>query len=206
MNIDSEDVLFGSSNGFISAILDDDDVGDCDDAIAYSSAYTFGEYVQCEDDNAWYNNATRSLIYSVDGLTITSVTDFTSYQDELDAYADEIITHVSNHEDDIEDLILSSDPYQYIADFNNLYLAKVGSKTIFGVEEKRFDSEISMDNRNYLAVTYEGTSVDCEQIEDSYASKGDDVYCYGGEPVIVLERTVSGSEHWQSLTSKLRLS
>jgi len=212
MEIDVDDLLFGSSNGILDDIFESD-VEDCDSALGLSSTEQFGEFYSCDGStiNAWYNKEINALIYSKDGLSYTAVLDYPdteTWQDMFDTYKSIITTSIDDASSDgtlvnpdETDLTDYFTEFNYIEDYNNIYYSNQGSSTIFGFQEIKY-SEKGDSNRYYMATLYD-YGLDCDQIYAPYETSWT-IYC-NNDNNLVLERSTTGSEHWNDLTAAIRI-
>lgn len=213
MTVDVEKLLFGT-NGFLSNILDVEDMEDredCDAALAEDqSTYRFGKYYSCDGKTKkiFYNSKLKALIYSKDRTGATTLAyptdDFTSYQTSFDDYRQTILDHLASEtiENPAGDpLIEDFASFEHVQDYNRIYYAEDSGTSVFGFEDLKYDGETG--NRWYLGVVYDGITIDCDQIYAPYETTLK-IYC-SSDAGIVLERSTTGSEYWNSLTAALRL-
>lgn len=213
MTVDVEKLLFGT-NGFLSNILDVEDMEDredCDAALAEDqSTYRFGKYYSCDGKTKkiFYNSKLKALIYSKDRTGTTTLDyptdDFTSYQTSFDYYRQTILDHLASEtiENPAGDpLIEDFASFEHVQDYNRIYYAENSGTSVFGFEDLKYDGETG--NRWYLGVVYDGITIDCDQIYAPYETTLK-IYC-SSDAGIVLERSTTGSEYWNSLTAALRL-
>ncbi len=211
MAVDLEETLF-DSNGFIDAAVEED-VDNCDNALSQTQTERFGEFFSCDGstDNVWYNNVTNALIYSRDGLsTSPSYPDVDSWQGILDDAKETIVTYIESNEptnpaeQDLTEYFIGTEEetvgMETIADYNRFYYSTESSATIIGVEDLKYNGD--GDNRYYMAVLYDGPTLDCEQVYAPYGEE-DVIHCDSTNG-IVLERSPEESAYWRSLTAGFR--
>lgn len=207
MEVDADDLLFQGSNAFITDILGNDIIDDCDFAIEHEQTERFGEYYSCDGSttNAWYNNKLNILIYSKDGLDYTTklaYMDTEHWQEIFDGYKEGIIGHLSTEtiiNPAGDDITQNLEAMNYVEDYDRIYYAKNSDTNIFGFEEIKYNGETG--NRYYLGVIYDNIAIDCSQVYAPYESAWN-IYCNNAG--VVLERSTEGSEYWASLTAALR--
>ncbi len=208
MTVNANELLFEGSNALIVDILDEDDVDDCDTAITATQTERFGEYYSCDGSTQkyWYNNLLKSFIYSKDGLTSSatlSYPDTNTYQELLDTTKKTIVDYINSNTlknpngDELND---DFEAFNYLEDYNRIYYSEQSGTTITGVEETKYNGESG--NRYYLGVTYNGMTIDCNQIYAPYETTAT-IFC-DSDAGIVLERSTTGSEYWNSLTAAVR--
>jgi hypothetical protein len=223
------DLLEEGSDGLLDDALQAE-VTDCSDALEQSHSYNFGNFLACESSTTvYYNEIIDAVIYAKDEMNSAAYSSSSTLYypgensginfqtDILDTYQstiwDTYITSGSYNilNPDETDLYDEGyfDPFEYVADYNTLYYSydtRSGSaKSIFGFEEIKY-SESGDDNRYFMGLVYNGYDLDCDQIYAPYETTwtincNADVSGQG----IILERSTSGSEHWNDLTAAVRV-
>jgi hypothetical protein len=213
MLFDVKPILYDPGNGLIDQVLGESEtVPTCSNAIQSSNDAEHGTFKRCtsSSNKVWYNNRTRSIIYSKNGLSYSDslpVPDWNSADSQLMDMAQPILDHAQANKELIESGTNAKPGIgmiQFTSDFNRLYAAKRGSRSVLGFAETKYDSEFTEDLRNVLGVAYNGFSnIDCEDIIHAYPES----YCgvQDGE-IIVLDKGPGDFELWQDLTSKVRIS
>lgn len=211
MGADLEETLF-DSNGFIDAAVEEE-VDNCDDALAETQTERFGEFFSCDGSTTvWYNSVLNATIYSRDGLSASpAYPDVDSWQGILDEKKDTVIAYITDNELTTQDGSIELNEefigteeetvgMETIADYNRFYYSTENSATIIGVEDIKYNGD--GDNRYYMAVLYDGPTLDCEQVYAPYEDTAT-MFCDSTNG-IVLERSPEGSAYWRSLTAGFR--
>lgn len=220
MTVDADNLLFEGSTAFVDQILDNDnlDFTTCDNAISADQAeYRFGAFYSCDGTTTqgWYNSVMNSFIYSKDGLNDYSGTTL-PYEDDAIEDDQEIFDEKKKQITDYMNSNTLENPagdelngdtlnyfagFDYAEDYNKLYYSENTGTTTFGFEDVKYQEDY--DNRYFLGVIYDGISVDCDQVYAPYESTWT-IFC-DSDAGIVLERSTSGSEYWNSLTAAVRM-
>lgn len=200
------------SNGFID-VAGEGDVDNCDDALAEDqTGYRFGKFFSCDGSTkVWYNSILNATIYSKEGLSASPAYPDTEYwQTTLDNAKDTIVNYIVNNEpttqdgyDELKDDFIGNEENRGMAtiqDYNRFYYSTENTATIIGVEDIKYNGESG--NRYYMAVLYDGPTLDCDQVYAPYEDI-DPIFCDSTNG-IVLERSTEGSAYWRSLTAGFR--
>jgi hypothetical protein len=229
MNFEIQNVLY-NAGGFIDRALEEgDNIPNCDFGISNTENDKHGTYKKCCQGNncydgsigskAWYNNRTKSLIYAKEGISssqadangILTRPAWKTDEAALMANFNPILAYINSHIYEIEhdNAKFGMGVANFTSDFNRIYINKKGSKTIFGVFEKKYINDYGL--RNIMAVSYNGfspSSINCAGIKTAYP----EAYCGtdAGNRVIVLERgelidDYESFDYWNDLTAMVRL-
>jgi hypothetical protein len=213
MLFDVRPILYDPGKGLIDQVFGEGNaVPTCTNAIQNSDDAQHGAFKRCtaSSNKVWYNNRTRSVIYSKSGLSYSDtipVPDWNAADSQLSLLAQPILDHAQANRDQIESGVNAKqgiEMIQYTSDFNRLYIAKRGSRSVSGFVETKWDSTFTEDLRNVLGVAYSGFSgIDCEDITHAYPES----YCgVQNGALIVLDKGPGEFDLWQDLTSKVRIS
>lgn len=199
------------TNGIISTVFNESNaVGNCNFAVDAPDSTVHGQYKRCVEisSKVWYNNRTKTIIYSKTGLDISGNTmpmpDWASAESSLKSKLQPIIDHISANRAAI---ITAGKPdmetISYTTDYNRFYMASYGAKSVFAVLEKKYSEFSGEPPRNFLGAAYTGLpSITCADVTHAYP----DFYCgtQNGK-LIVLYKDSIDPEYWQDLTAKIRL-
>ncbi len=199
-------VIFGTSlnqpiNALDKSFLDVIGITSCSSATAYND----NNFHPCDatTNKAWYNNKTKSIIYSNEAITLSSPASFITFlKNPIKAVIDWIMGSLNNKPTD----------YSFVQNtkkFNKLYINKIGSKSIHGVLE----GGEAVGQKKYMAIDYSNIGTDVctvvNQYDASYGNKDYVVCNQVGSSYYVVSRD-SGYNFdptliWTDLIVKLRV-
>lgn len=215
MTVDANSLLFEGSTAFITQILGQNDISSCDTAVNTPAADRFGDYYSCDGSTAkyWYNNVTKTFIYSKDGLEYTGALPYPeigTYQNMLDDKKKQITDYIDGNTlknpagNELNGAAINYFAgFDYVEDYNKLYLdydATADTITVGFEDVKYLDGH---GNRYFLGVIYDGLNIDCSQVYAPYETTAT-IFC-DTDAGIVLEESPTGSAYWNSLTAAVRM-
>lgn len=242
MTINPKEILFKTpgflwrDNYFSEPALENSEDG-CDSAfdIGPTDSFPYGEYGSCDNgkkENIWFNNRTKTLIYSKDNfapaqLSVEQVNKLNKVFKDTNEEAHKFINGTQVNKQLLKEAAGVEDNtiYTYTSDFNRLFIAKrKGMFKVFGIAEQKADpAQISKQPKHkvvyYSYILYyndlfpsntipEAEST-CKLIHE--ASPDQDLYCVRGigtnAKTIILPKTdkKNPSLFWQDLTATLRV-
>jgi len=171
------------------------------------SGSIYGKFERCGNDRLFYDARDKLVIYSYDAITnvdgVNSLTDASF----LDSFIRNPFSTVINF---VLGVFTPSVPAASLSfagltkDFDRVYLAKFGSKEIFGYLER------TLLDKNYLSVSYKDFSSDlCSVMNNAYKSSAS-VNCVSNltisrTDVFVNDSQINLNEYWRDLTARTRI-
>jgi hypothetical protein len=202
---DVASVFFDPSTGFVTTVLGDNSVVNCNNAVDNADSSQYGTFRRCLPSNGmyYYNNRTQTLIWS-DKLVSSSnelSSGYAAGNSFIESQFQKIAGHINANVDTINahERIMNIQIFEGANSFARLYVSKQGSTMSFGTIEKLYDSELQT-NRNYLGVLYEGLGIKCSEIMDANAYCGEE----SGRTIVLYRNEADSFPYWSDLTAKLR--
>lgn len=242
MTIDLKEILF-KTPGFLwrDNYFSEQDLENSEDAcdsafdIGATDSFPYGEYGSCDNgkkENIWFNNRTKTVIYSKDTfapsqLTVEMVNKLNKVFKDTNEEAHKFINGSQVNKEKLKEKVNIEDNtiYTYTSDFNRLFIAKrKGIFKVFGVAEQKVDpAQISKQPKQKVVYysyilyyndlfpmnTQQEAESTCKLIDE--VSPDEDLYCVRGignnAKTIILPKidNKNPSQHWQDLTATLRV-
>ncbi|MFH2027835.1 MAG: PKD domain-containing protein, partial [Nanoarchaeota archaeon] len=216
LNIDIYEDTFDPNRKFTDLL---EGVNNCNDAMPGIQTGIYGNYHQCDtgDSGSWYNKKTKSIIYSKD-QQLTGIGDLTLWQNIM-FFIRNPITFILNMVRNMAPQHPAGYDFEYLENannFNKIYLAKKGEKSIKGVideyaslDERSFSIDYSCINSDICATAEiynqqklgASTILDCQYHNNNAYLQLTSVLIGGGAAA---ERAL-GFAMWSELTAKTRL-